>query len=100
MRRYVIKGFLSHAIAGAKKSLALIGPNGKGEHADKPRETLGAPMREGLQQYFGVGASAECGSFCQEFLAQTVKIIDLAVESDDEAPVTRDKRLVGLRRKI
>ena len=53
------------------------------EHAAQPRETLGVPLEERIQNRFGIAAGAEAISALLQFPAQLQVIVDLAVKDDD-----------------
>src|SRR5258708_15169615 len=87
---------LAEAIAAQRKRLLLLVPQREGEHTDETlQRARHPPMPDGIQQRLriGVPAPVRAGSACLELAANIEVIIDLAVESDREAPAVAGQRL-------
>src|SRR5258708_22054858 len=87
---------LAEAIAAQRKRLLLLVPQREGEHTDETlQRARHPPMPDGIQQRLriGVPAPVRAGSACLELAANIEVIIDLAVESDREAPAVAVHRL-------
>ncbi len=87
-------------IAGEHEFPALGVVEREGEHAAQPVEEPLAPVAPAVQQHLGVARRDEVEALRLEFRPQRVKVVDLAVEDDPQAPVGRRHRLVAERREV
>src|ERR1035441_4148329 len=83
----VVEGLLTEAIAGTEELTGILIPDGKGEHATKAEDAIGAVLLEGVEDSFGVGAGGVAVAGLLEGGAEGGVVEDLAVENDEEGGV-------------
>ncbi len=97
----VVERLLADPIADETELALGAVPQRDREHADKSRQRpLDAPSLECCEDHLGVGVAAEDRALRGKLAAQLRRIIDLAVEHDDEPAPGRNHRLVAGGREI
>ena len=81
----VIERLDAQMIARHEQRFALGVPHRKGEHAAQVSHAVLVPMQPGVQQHLGIGMRAKPVAGGLEFLAQRLKVVDLAVEGQPAA---------------
>src|SRR6185369_15492746 len=82
-----VERLFPHAIARKPELTGLRIPHGKRKHARRARKGSGnAPLLECREQDFGVRGSLKRRALRHQLLAQSRKVVDLAVEEDGKAP--------------
>src|SRR5262245_42262994 len=76
----VKEGFNPKAITGGEERALPIVPDGEGEHAIQPVQTLLAELLVETQQHFGIGLRDELVPDASELLRQLDVVINLPVE--------------------
>ena len=79
----VVEGLLAETIAGTEEFAGVLVPDGKGEHAAKAENAIGAVLLVGVEDGFGVGAVGVAVSGLEEGGAEIGVIEDFAVEDDE-----------------
>jgi len=74
--------FFADAVTGKEQPFAWHIPNGECEHAAKVFHTGCVPLLVGRKNDLSIGLRMEVVTQSFEFLAQRLKIVDLAVEYD------------------
>jgi hypothetical protein len=85
--RGVVERFDADAVAGQPESAAVEVPDREGEHALESLDAVGAPFLVAVHDDFGVGVAAEHVAPAQQFLADGLEVVDLAVEDDLDVAV-------------
>jgi hypothetical protein len=88
------------AIACEHQPLGAAIPDRKREHAVQSLDAGFSPLGERLQQHLGVGARPELLAGGPKLGPQFLKVVDLAVVSDDIAPVGAHHRLMAGRGQV
>lgn len=83
----VIKRLDAIAVAGQQQSVAGVIPQGDGEHAAQPRQSLDPMAGIKLQHHLGVAVRAEHRPRQLQLMAQCLEIIDFTVEDDGQTAI-------------
>ncbi len=81
-------------IAGEQQAPAPPIPDGEGEHPAEPLEHPLTVVLVEMDQHLGVGPGPEPMPLPLQLLVQTLVVVDLPVQDDDDAPVLVGERLV------
>ena len=96
----VVERFLSDPITRTDERALLLVPEREGEHPRQTCEALGTPTTPALDQHLGVRVRARDRALGLQLSSKRAIVVDLAVERDPIASVTRRHRLIGARRRV
>src|SRR5262249_14982286 len=86
------------AIPRQEQSLVRLVPDGKGEHAVETPHAVVAPFLVRVDDDFGIGPRMELMAARFEFDAQSLEIVNLTIENNDDVPSLVGHGLVPVRR--
>ncbi len=90
-----VERFDSETISGQTELMPASVPNGEGEHAVKPPQTLGALLGPQTQHNLHITGGAEAVAACLEVPPQLAKVVNLSIENDGKGPLLIDDRLLS-----
>ena len=94
-RRAMYSGLIPMRSRASTSRRSGFAPQRHREHPAQPREAIGVPFEERVQNRFGVAVRAEAMAALFQFPAQFQMIVDLAVEDDDGVAVLGKDGLIA-----
>src|SRR5687768_14734138 len=82
-----VQRLFPHAIAGEEQTFAPFVPKSNRKHSIEPMQCFVAPLLVGVHDHFRIALRSETVPSALQLIAQLLKIVDLAVEHDNDGAI-------------